>query len=146
MFMFLYLSQCLSRGLYLKTKVLVSVTECFFLVYMFLCTVYNTVRHTKMDFFAIVVTSQYYDISTCVTGAIGVHVQQPSPFQCFICLYCLTVLHVHIHLCLWETCHFVLNLLSIERVYVYNMRTVFTMFTNLIFVWFSQPQVKSMFR
>lgn len=92
MFMFLYLSQCLSRGLYLKTKVLVSVTECFFLVYMFLCTVYNTVRHTKMDFFAIVVTSQYYDISTCVTGAIGVHVQQPSPFQCFICLpsHCFT--------------------------------------------------------
>lgn len=92
MFIFLYLSQCLSRGLYLKTKVLVSVTECFFLVYMFLCTIYNTVRHTKMDFFAIVVTSQYYDISTCVTGAIGVHVQQPSPFQCFICLlsHCFT--------------------------------------------------------
>lgn len=96
--MFLYLSQCLSRGLYLKTKVLVSVTECFFLVYMFLCTIYNTVRHTKMDFFAIVVTSQYYDISTCVTGAIGYWFSNHHHFNVsYVC--CLTVLHVQIHLC-----------------------------------------------
>lgn len=61
----------LKRSLF-KTKVLVSVTECFFLLYV---SMYITQSDTlKRIFFAIVVTSQYYDISTCVTGAIGVHV------------------------------------------------------------------------